>query len=108
MNGTSSTPISGNLTPQTSTNQTSPDLTQAMLGLYGQINQLSNRINSLEIKQKPETEYFKKSNKMLSIVCIVFLILPFIQVGITVLSIFYLVETNALPNLFFTILGLIS
>lgn len=75
-------------TPQTSINNpvvSDPDFSQTFVFLTNNLNRLEQKIDSLEAIQRPEKNFFKYSTLNSMFVFIVFLLLPFFQITITII-----------------------
>jgi len=71
-------------------------LMQHMLNMGNDISEYKNRIVDLEEQRKPEKKYFKAAKLNIQVSNLVFLILPFLQLFITVYAIshFSLIESG--------------
>ncbi len=110
---TASIPTSSGTTnpvqPTSGTTQTLPDHSNAIAGLMGHYHTLDTRITKLEQLQKPEKKYFKSGTIINHTSILVFILLPIVQLCVTVLLLNkYLPNDNKLPQIFYIILGLIG
>lgn len=104
---TSSTPID----EQASSSERPSDtisLHKAIISLIGNIGDNSARISVLESKIKPETEYFKSATRVNKISILVFLLLPIVQLALTVILIQYYSPNNEIPSLVKSLVALIG
>jgi hypothetical protein len=71
-------------------------LMQHMLNMGNDISEYKNRITNLEEQKKPERKYFKAAKLNIQVSNLVFLILPFLQLFITVYAVsrFSLIESG--------------
>ncbi len=83
-------------------------INNAIVGLTGNLHELSRRIIVLEGQQKPESEYFEKSKTVMNIALFTILLLPILTVISSIIIIYTLKPDESFLNIIIWLIGFLG